>query len=52
MGDIFYLVIVILIVRVLWNSYSPNVKGWIGEKAVADILEKLPTDQYKIIKVG
>jgi len=49
MGDTFYLVIAILIIRVLWNSYSPNVKGWIGEKAVADILAKLPTDQYKII---
>jgi len=49
MGDIFYLLIVILIIRLLWNAYSPNVKGWIGEKAVADILAKLPNDQYKII---
>jgi hypothetical protein len=49
MGDIFYLLIVILIIRLMWNSYSPSIKGWIGEKAVADILAKLPNDQYKII---
>lgn len=49
MGDIFYLLIVILIIRLLWESFSPNIKGWIGEKAVSDILAKLPNDQYKII---
>ena len=39
---VFFLVILVLVVKLLWKTYFPVLKGRFGEKLVADTLAELP----------
>lgn len=41
--------IILIIVIVLFRIFLPQIKGWIGEKAVSVILSTLPGEDYKTI---
>ena len=45
---IFFLVILVLVVKLVWKTYFPVLKGRFGEKLVADTLAELP-EGYRVI---
>lgn len=43
-----YLIILFVLLAIL-QAYKPKIKGFFGERRIANIIKKLPQDEYMII---
>lgn len=49
MGTLVFYFLLLFVASMILTAFKPKIKGWMGEKAVSDVIESLPKGSYIVL---